>query len=79
MLRYLQGVTPDSAISLREPGLGHSADERVPSHVLVCFLTLVLGWVPQPRLVFQLAEVAVPRAVFQEVLERIGRLRLAPG
>jgi hypothetical protein len=30
------------------------------------------------RLVFQLAEVAVPREVFQEVLERIGRLRPAP-
>jgi hypothetical protein len=31
------------------------------------------------RLVFQLAEVAVPRAVFQGVLERIGRLCPAPG
>jgi hypothetical protein len=31
------------------------------------------------RLVFQLAEVAVPRSVFQGVLERIGRLCLAPG
>ena len=31
------------------------------------------------RLVFQLAEVAVPRALFQGVLDRIGRLRLAPG
>jgi hypothetical protein len=30
------------------------------------------------RLVFQLAEVAVPREVFQEVLGRIGRLRPAP-
>jgi len=30
------------------------------------------------RLVFQLAEVAVPREVFQEVLERIGRLCPAP-
>jgi hypothetical protein len=31
------------------------------------------------RLVFQLAEVAVPRALFQGVLDRIGRLCLAPG
>jgi hypothetical protein len=31
------------------------------------------------RLVFQLAEVAVPRAVFQTVPERIGRLCPAPG
>ncbi|MFH1141614.1 MAG: transposase [Chloroflexota bacterium] len=31
------------------------------------------------RLVLQLAEVAVPRAVFQGVLERIGRLCPAPG
>ena len=31
------------------------------------------------RLVFQLAEVAVPREVFQGVLERIGRLCAAPG
>jgi hypothetical protein len=31
------------------------------------------------RLVFQLAEVAVPRALFEGVLERIGRLCLTPG
>ena len=31
------------------------------------------------RLVFQLAEVAVPRAIFQGVLNRIGRLCLTPG
>ena len=31
------------------------------------------------RLVFQLAEVAVPRALFQGVLDRIGRLCPAPG
>jgi len=31
------------------------------------------------RLVFQLAEVAVPRALFQGVLDRIGRLCAAPG
>ena len=31
------------------------------------------------RLVFQLAEVAVPREVFRQVLDRIGRLCLAPG
>ena len=31
------------------------------------------------RLVFQLAEVAVPREVFQQVLERIGGLHPAPG
>jgi hypothetical protein len=31
------------------------------------------------RLVFQLAEVAVPRALFQGVLDRIGWLRPAPG
>jgi hypothetical protein len=31
------------------------------------------------RLLFQLAEVAVPRALFQGVLERIGRLCLTPG
>jgi hypothetical protein len=31
------------------------------------------------RLVFQLAEVAVPRELFQGVLERITRLRPAPG
>lgn len=31
------------------------------------------------RLVFQLAEVAVPRALFQALLERIGRLRPAGG
>ena len=31
------------------------------------------------RLVFQLAEVAVPREVFAALLERIGRLALAPG
>jgi len=30
------------------------------------------------RLVFQLAEVAVPRALFQAVLDRIGRLCPAP-
>ena len=31
------------------------------------------------RLVFQLAEVAVPRALFQTLLDRIGRLCPAPG
>jgi hypothetical protein len=31
------------------------------------------------RLVFQLAEVAVPRDLFQGLLERIGRLSPAPG
>ena len=31
------------------------------------------------RLVFQLAEVMVSRDMFDEMLERIGRLRLAPG
>ncbi|MEE9248105.1 MAG: IS1380 family transposase, partial [Dehalococcoidia bacterium] len=31
------------------------------------------------RLVFLLAEVAVPREVFRQVLERIGRLCPAPG
>ena len=31
------------------------------------------------RLVFQLAEVAVSRELFQGVLERIGRLRPVPG
>jgi hypothetical protein len=31
------------------------------------------------RLVFQLAEVSVPRALFQGVLERIARLYPAPG
>ena len=31
------------------------------------------------RLVFHLAEVAVPREVFAALLERIGRLALAPG
>ena len=31
------------------------------------------------RLVFQLAEVAVPREVFSALLERIGRLPLTPG
>jgi hypothetical protein len=31
------------------------------------------------RLVFQLAEVAMPRRLFQGVLERIGRLSPAPG
>ena len=31
------------------------------------------------RLVFQLAEVTVTRKMFDEMLERIGRLRLAPG
>ncbi|MFH1141233.1 MAG: hypothetical protein V1724_06150 [Chloroflexota bacterium] len=31
------------------------------------------------QLVLQLAEVAMPRAVFQGVLERIGRLCPAPG
>ena len=31
------------------------------------------------RLVFQLAEVAVPKEVFQGVLERIGRLCAVPG
>jgi hypothetical protein len=34
---------------------------------------------PARRLVFQVAEVAVPRALFQVVLERIGRLCPAPG
>ncbi len=31
------------------------------------------------RIIFQLAEVTVPRALFQGVLERIGRLCPAPG
>ena len=31
------------------------------------------------RLIFQLAEVAVPRVLFQGVLERIGRLCPVPG
>ena len=31
------------------------------------------------RLVFQLAEVAVPREVFRQVLERVGGLHPAPG
>jgi hypothetical protein len=29
--------------------------------------------------VFQMAEVAVPRELFGKILERIGRLRLEPG
>jgi hypothetical protein len=29
--------------------------------------------------VFQMAEVAVPRELFARILERIGRLRLEPG
>jgi hypothetical protein len=29
------------------------------------------------QIIFQMAEVAVPRALFQTILERIGRLRLA--
>ncbi len=29
--------------------------------------------------VFQMAEVAVPRELFAKILERIGRLRLEPG
>ena len=35
--------------------------------------------VPFWKLVFQLAEVAMPRPLFQEVLGRIGRLCPAPG
>ena len=31
------------------------------------------------RLVFQMAEVAVPRDLFQAILDRIGKLCLAPG
>jgi len=31
------------------------------------------------QIVFQLAEVAVPRELFAAILERISRLRLAPG
>jgi hypothetical protein len=31
------------------------------------------------RIIFQLAEVAVPRELFAAILERISRLRLAPG
>jgi hypothetical protein len=31
------------------------------------------------RIVFQLAEVAVPRELFAAIIERITRLRLAPG
>ena len=31
------------------------------------------------RLVFQLAEVAVPRVLFQGVLDRFGRLSSVPG
>jgi Transposase DDE domain group 1 len=31
------------------------------------------------RLVFQVAEVAVPRGVWMAILERIGSLRLVPG
>ena len=31
------------------------------------------------RLVFQLAEVMVTRAMFNEMLEKIGRLRFNPG
>lgn len=34
---------------------------------------------PRTALVFQLAGVAVPRAVFAALLERIGRVALAPG
>ena len=39
------------------------------------------GWLVRyaRQLVFQLAEVAVPRVLFQGVLDRIGRLCLAPG
>lgn len=29
--------------------------------------------------IFQMAEVVVPRALFREILERIGRLRTSPG
>jgi hypothetical protein len=29
------------------------------------------------QVVFQMAEVAVPRALFQTILERIGRLKIA--
>ncbi|MHC4071989.1 MAG: transposase [Planctomycetota bacterium] len=29
--------------------------------------------------VFQMTEVVVPRALFREILERIGRLRASPG
>ena len=32
---------------------------------------------PARKIIFQMAEVAVPRALFQTILERIGRLRLA--
>ncbi|MEE8448920.1 MAG: transposase, partial [Thermodesulfobacteriota bacterium] len=31
------------------------------------------------RIIFQLAEVTVPRDVFAAILERVARLRLAPG
>ena len=31
------------------------------------------------RIVFQLAEVAVPRGLFAAILEQVGKLRLAPG
>ena len=37
------------------------------------------NWPEPMRVVFQLAEVAVPREVFQGVLDRIGRLWPAPG
>ena len=31
------------------------------------------------RIIFQLAEVAVPRELFATILERVDRLRFAPG
>lgn len=36
-------------------------------------------WAKNPRLVFQLAEVMVTRDMFDEMFNKIGRLRPVPG
>lgn len=41
--------------------------------------TVLDGFKHSRYVVFQMAEVIVPRALFREILERIGRLRASPG
>ena len=57
-----------------------SEPEKVPDPLIVGHLNALTGSLSHARrLVFQLAEVLVTREMLTGILERISRLRLAPG
>ena len=80
-LRYQASQQRGAAMGDRpsvEEAAGKAAEE---AHHLVRRLLVSSGELVRHarRLVFQLAEVVVPREVFRQVLERIGGLHAAPG